>query len=189
MKSFKLLTVLTVLCFGAFLTKSNAQVDVTVNPIGLLFGDLSVGADFGVTESFSVEGSIGVGGGKTDGTKYFALPITAVGKYYFNPNNGCDKFYADVFLKFINRSYKDNDSNDVFDYAEYTQTRFGLGLGIGYKVASRKGIIFDIGFGVGRAIVDNTKFKDSSTGDDISVDWPEIMFQGKLGIGYRFGGK
>ena len=188
MKSTKLFNLIAILCVSVFLSKATAQVDLTVYPIGILFGDLSVGADFNLGESLSVEASLGYGAGKESGLKYSSIPVTGVLKYYFNPDRGCDKFYADAFLKFINRGYKDKDANDGIEYGDYTQARFGFGLGLGYKVVSKKGIIFDIGFGVGRAIVDNTKFDDSN-GNNIAVDWPEIMFQGKLGVGYRFGGK
>ncbi|MEZ4984160.1 MAG: DUF3575 domain-containing protein [Saprospiraceae bacterium] len=167
-----------------FSVRSTAQIDVTVNPIGLLFGDLSVGADFVLSDVFSVEGTIGYGGGKDDFTslKWSNVPVTVVGKYYFNPDDGADKFYADAFLRFIGRSYK---ADGTTSYAEYSQTRLGIGVGIGYKAVSRGGVVFDIGFGVGRALVDNTKFE--AEGDEFTVDWPDIMFQGKLGVGYRFG--
>lgn len=179
------LIILSLALFAFSFTKMNAQVDVTVNPIGILFGNLSLGADFILADEFSLEGQIGIGLGNDDftGLKWSNIPITAVGKYYFNPKNGADGFYADAFLRFVSRSYKADDDNTV--YATYSQTRLGLGIGIGYKVVSRKNIVFDIGFGVGRALLDNTSF--NSDGEEFEVDWPGIMFQGKLGIGYRFG--
>lgn len=183
MKSRLMILALAVFTLSSF--NANAQIDVTVNPIGLLFGDLSVGADFVLSDVFSVEGTIGIGGGSDDFTnlKWSNIPVTVVGKYYFNPDDGADKFYADAFLRFVSRSYKaDGDTN----FSEYSQTRLGLGVGIGYKTVSRGGVVFDIGFGVGRALVDNTKFENN--GEETTVDWPDIMFQGKLGIGYRFGG-
>jgi hypothetical protein len=183
MKARFLILALSLLAFSTY--RAEAQVDVTVNPIGLLFGDLSVGADFILSDEFSLEGTIGFGGGNDDFTslKWSNIPITAVGKYYFNPQDGADKFYASAFLRFVGRSYRaDGDT----DYAEYSQTRVGLGVGIGYKAVSRSGVVFDIGFGVGRAFIDNTKFE--SNGEELQVDWPDIMFTGKLGVGYRFGG-
>lgn len=181
-----LLPVLTVLCFAVF-QKAQAQVDVTVNPIGLLFGDLSVGADFALSESFSIEPTIGLGTGKWDEAnfKWVNIPVTVFGKYYFNPNHGADRFYADAFLRFVSRKYTADGGTSSF--SEYTQTRFGLGVGIGYKVVSGKGFVFDIGFGVGRALLDKYKYEDTS-GTDTAQDIIDIMFAGKLGIGYRFGG-
>ena len=187
MKSFKLFSLLTLLWVGFATEKAQAQVDLTVNPIGLLFGDLSLAADFALTENFSVEGAIGIGGGKNDAAslKYFNLPITATGKYYFAPNHGADRFYLDVFTRFVTRNYSADDGGT--NYAEYSQTRVGFGFGIGYKVVSGKGLVFDIGLGGGRAIIDNTKF--DSEGDQFEVDWPSLMIVGKLGLGYRFGNR
>lgn len=183
MKSKFLILALAVFAFSSY--RADAQVDVTINPIGLLFGDLSIGGDFILSDDFSVEATLGIGGGNDDFTnlKWSNIPVTVLGKYYFNPDDGADKFYADAFLRFVSRSYKADGESD---FSEYSQTRLGFGIGIGYKAVSRKGVVFDIGFGVGRALVDNTKFE--SNGDEFEVDWPDIMFQGKLGVGYRFGG-
>lgn len=181
-QSVKLLLLVGVFALTG-LTKAQAQVDVMVNPIGLLFGNLSASADFMLKDNFSVEGQIGVGFGDELGLDYFNLPITAYGKYYFNPDDGADKFYADVFLRFIARNYSAEDNSTTL--AEYSQTRVGAGFGIGYKVVGQSGIVFDLGFGIGRAFIDNTSYE--SDGDRVEVDWPEIMFTGKLAIGYRFG--
>lgn len=185
MKFFKIFTLF--LALSIFSVKSYSQVDVTVNPIGILFGDLSLGADFVLADNLSIEGTIGIGGSKEDlgiaSYKYFNLPITAVGKYYFNPDNPASKFYADAFVKFVTRSYKADGEGSTF--VDYDQTRLGVGMGIGWKVVSQSGIVFDFGFGAGRAFINNTSLSDDD--DELIVDWPEIMFQGKLGIGYRFG--
>lgn len=191
MKTIKVLSLL--LCFIAFsfVNESKAQVDVTINPIGLLFGNFNVGADFMISDQISIEPTIGIGYGSTGISgidseyKYFSLPVTVFGKYYFNPDDGADKFYADAWLRFVNRSY--TYDGDGTTYGDYSQTRFGLGFGIGYKIVANSGLVFDIGFGAGRSLFDKTKFEGE--GDDITVDWPNIMFVGKLGIGYRFGGK
>jgi len=178
-------------------TTSQAQIDVTVNPIGILFGNLSVGADIVISDNLSVEPTIGFGASSTDGdlvgysSKYTSIPISVFGKYYFNPNNGADKFYASVWLRFVSRSvkYSDIDPNTLFTIADYSQTRVGGGIGVGYKIVSNGGIVFDIGFGVGRAFINNTKFDtDINEAEAITIDWPDIMFNGKLGVGYRFGG-
>jgi hypothetical protein len=58
---------------------------------------------------------------------------------------------------------------------------------LGYKVVSAGGFVFDINAGAGRAFVNNNTYE--SGGVEQEVDWPEIIFQGKLGVGYRFGGK
>jgi len=193
MKTFKLLTLF--FCISLFcVNESKAQIDVTVSPIGLLFGDLNIGADFALSENLSVEAQVGLTFGSDDigfddlESKYFGLPITVLGKYYFGPNNGADKFYADAFLKFVTRNYSvDGDDNNV--YSDYSNTRFGVGFGIGYKVVSAGGFVFDIGFGAGKAFVDNTKYEDENNQGGITLDLPNLMITGKLAVGYRFGGK
>lgn len=187
MKNLKLVALLALIWSGGFLAKTQAQVDVTVNPIGLLFGDLNLGVDVGITPSFSMEATVGYGGGGDDFTnlKYLSIPVNLLGKYYFSPKLGADRFYADLFLRYVSRNYSADDGGTT--YAEYTQTRFGLGIGAGYKVVSKGGLVFDIGLGFGRAIVDNTKVE--SEGDEYEIDWPNIIITGKLGIGYRFGKK
>ncbi|MEK7256824.1 MAG: hypothetical protein AAB316_18870, partial [Bacteroidota bacterium] len=116
--------------------------------------------------------------------EYKNLPVTVFGKYYFSPKNGADRFYADAFARFVRRSFTITDETST--YAEYDKTRFGLGIGLGYKVASEKGFIFDFGFGVGRAIVDETKF--SAEGEQVEASWSSAMIIAKVGLGYRFGG-
>lgn len=161
-----------------------AQVDVSVNPIGLLFGDFSVGADFGIAENLSVELAVGIGTNKVAGVKGTNIPVNLVGKYYVSPKHGADRFYVDAFLRYVNRQWNYDDGSN---FADYTSNRFGLGFGLGYKAVSRGGFVFDIGFGAGRALIDNNVYNDD-TGNRETIDWPKIMFQGKLGIGYRFGG-
>jgi len=174
---------LTALCLTGF-QQANAQIDVSVNPIGLLFGDFSIGADFALSENFSIEPQIGFGSNKINDVKGANIGVNAVAKYYFSPNRGADRFYGDVFLRYINRNWNYDDNSGFVDY---TSTRIGIGFGIGYKVVSGGGFVFDIGFGAGRALVDENKYEDS-TGTQQDIDWPLLMFQGKLGIGYRFGG-
>lgn len=190
MKTLKFLTLLLCLSVFSFVNKTEAQVDITVSPIGLLFGDLNAGIDFMVNENISAEVQFGLTFGSDDfgvddEYKYFGLPITVLGKYYFNPNNGADRFYADVFLKFVRRSYS-IDGDNTFNYADYANTRFGLGFGLGYKLVSSGGFIFEAGIGAGRAFVDKTSFDDGVNGG--TVDLPNVMITGKLGVGYRFGG-
>ncbi len=181
MKKFFLLSFITLCLFGFH--KAEAQVDLTLNPVGVLFGDLNIGADFALAENFSLEAQVGFGISKIAGIRGTNIPINVVGKYYFNPKQGTDRFYADVFLRFVNRNweYDDNSTN-----ANFTSTRFGLGFGLGYKIVSTKGLVFDIGLGAGRALVTNNKYEEDGFEQD--VDWGNVIFLGKFGIGYRFGG-
>lgn len=185
MRTVKNFALLTLLALAGFFTKATAQVDVTLNPIELLYGDISAGADFAISENFSIEAAVGLSGGTLGSYDYRAIPVLGVAKYYFNPNHGSDRFYVDAFLKYVNRNMEPESDNTL---ATANWTRFGVGVGAGYKVVSAKGLVFDIGFGVGRALVDDLKYE--ADGEVGSVDeWPNLMINGKLGVGYRFGGK
>ena len=182
----------------AFLTllaaqTSTAQVDVVAQPLGLLFGTFNVGADFTISENFSVEGIIGFTSRSDSGNDsdtgepydydYTGIPVTVMGKYYFNPRHGADRFYLSVFLRYINRTVSFTDNAD---YADFTWSRFGLGFGIGTKIVSEKGVILDLGLGLGRTFHDKFTYEDNGKHEE--VDWPGIMFLPRLGVGYRFGG-
>jgi len=182
--SFLTAVMLTVL-FAFTSRQAQAQVDLTVNPIGLLFGDFSFGADFALSDQFSVEAAVGFGTNTILDVKGSNVPVTAIGKYYFSPKNGADRFYADVFARYVYRQWNYEDNSG---FADFTTNRLGLGFGAGYKVVSNGGFVFDIGLGAGRAIVDKNVYSDS-TGNREDLSWPDLMFQGKLAIGYRFGGK
>lgn len=174
------------LCIAlATLAQSHAQVDVTINPVGAIFGSYSVAADFRLADKFSLEASLGITSSNRADYKYFSMPITARGKYYFNPKRGADRFYADAFVRFVNR--KTTIPDDIAPF-EYSQTRFGAGGGLGYKVVRPGGFVFDIGLGAGRAFVDKITFSDA-TSNGLTLEWTKVMLVGKLAIGYRIGGR
>ena len=197
----KKITLLFILCASAFIGTS--QIDATVNPIGLLFGNFGLGGDIALSDNFSTELGVGFGSRSFDdglsGTyKFTNFSVEATGKYYLNPDKGADKFYAGAFLRYINRGYSydspqtiiELDGNGNFIELEYNgdydQTRFGLGFLFGYKIVANSNIVFDFNLGAGTSIADSFKYADS-VGNDISIDWPSLMIVGKLGVGYRFG--
>lgn len=181
------------LAFLGFANLSTAQVDATLNPLRLIFGGVGVAADVVLSDNFSVElglayGSRTISFFDVDSYKYTNLPITLMGKYYFNPDDGGDGFYAGAFARFVNRTYEDIDDVETFDYG-YKVTRIGLGITTGFKIVSNSGIVFDIGFGAGRALVDNRTLNDETQQDTITFDdWSKLMLITKLSLGYRFGG-
>ncbi|MEM1214453.1 MAG: DUF3575 domain-containing protein [Bacteroidota bacterium] len=187
--------VLTLALLACFTYRAEAQIDATINPLALLFGGVNVGADFVLADNLSVEGNLGFTSRTNElgsvEQKYTGIPVTVTGKYYFNPDDGADRFYASVFLRFVNRSFsaEDIDASQEAFY-NYDQTRFGAGLGVGFKTVSRNNIVFDFGLGVGRAFVSNFRFSDGVEEEDafISGDLLDIMLTAKIGIGYRFGG-
>lgn len=170
----------------------HAQVDLTTNPVNLIFGNLNAGADMKVQENFSLEANVAYSKGNYWGLvdKRETVPVNLIAKYYFNPKNGADGFYADGFARFVNRrvtaTYK-GDNENIPDELNYTRNQVGLGVGLGYKVVSQKGFVFDIGTGIGRAVYHKDKINVSEQDYKIP-SLIKAMGYFKIGLGYRFGG-
>jgi len=192
MKTTKLIAFLAACFFIGSAAKTQAQVDVTTNPINLLFGNVNLGADFKIKDNFSLE----VNGGYSRGD-YWGLvdsretvPVNLIGKYYFSPKHGADGFYVDAFTRFVNRNiqatYNGNSTNEPTT-VNFSRTQVGLGFGLGFKVVAQKGFVFDIGTGIGRSLYSHDKINVS----DKDYNVPELirtMGYFKIGVGYRFGG-
>lgn len=180
-----------VFCF-AITTRTQAQVDVTASPVALLFADVNLGADFKIKENFSLGAIAGYGRGDLWGLvdSRETVPVNVVGKYYFSPKQGADGFYVNGFGRIVNRSITatyNGDNENIPDKVNFSRTQVGLGVGLGYKVVSKGGFVFDIGTGIGRALYSHDKINVSE--QDYKI--PELfrtMGYFRIGLGYRFGG-
>ncbi|MCF8245190.1 MAG: DUF3575 domain-containing protein [Saprospiraceae bacterium] len=192
MKTTNFIAFLAVCFFIGTASEIQAQVDLTTNPVNLLFGNINAGADIKIKENFSIEANAAYSKGD-----YWGLvdsrertPVNLIGKYYFSPKHGADGFYVDGFTRFVNRNiqatYNGGDTN-VPTTVNFSRTQVGLGFGLGFKVVAQKGFVFDIGTGIGRALYSHDKVNVSE--QDYKV--PELirtMGYFKIGLGYRFGG-
>lgn len=160
----------------------NAQTEVKINPLGLLFGSPDLSAEFGLSHSASLEPFIGFTSRKTtlgdSGWKYNALNAGASFKYFFNPQRGIDRFYAGVYTRFNNGSW-------TYDNEKLGYQRLSLGLLIGQKWVSKKNVVFELALGAGRAFL--TNLDKTSSGESLSLGYG-VDFMGRLALGYRFGG-
>ena len=164
------------------LFSANAQTELKINPLGLLFGSPDVSAEFGLSEATSVEPFIGFTSRNNSfygDAKYNALNAGASFKYFFNPHRGIDRFYAGAYTRF-------NTGKWEIDSESLTSQRLSVGLLIGQKWVSRKNIIFELAFGAGRAFLN--KIEDGSTGEDYGELLFDLDIMGRLAVGYRFGG-
>ncbi|MBK8565452.1 MAG: DUF3575 domain-containing protein [Saprospiraceae bacterium] len=191
MKTNGFVIIATLFCFAFGSTTLKAQVDLTANPVTLLFGDINVGIDAKISNNFSLGATAGYGKGDLWGLVDSRQSIlgTLTGKYYFSPKHGADGFYVNGFGRYTNRnlqaSYK-NDPENVGRKGEFTRQQVGIGFGLGYKAISNKGFVFDIGTGIGRSV-----FSHNSTNyDENEYKIPEFfrtMGYFRIGLGYRFG--
>jgi Protein of unknown function (DUF3575) len=191
MKTNRFFAILAICCFAMFASKVEAQVDVTASPINLLWGDYNLSGDFRIKENFSIEANVGYNRGDFFGLldKREAIPVNLIGKYYFSPTLGADGFYVDGFLRFVSRNLQATATVDSLDSqkVDYTAKRLGLGFGLGYKVVSQKGFVFDIGTGIGRTLFQDNDLKSEDENVDLPT-WNRTVGFVRIGIGYRFGG-
>ncbi len=187
MKKLSFLTLTFALLFCV--TTLNAQFEVKINPIGFLFNSPDLSAEYLINDDIGVELVIGadygtiVGTGLTgDELRKSGFRLRAIGKYYFSPNDGTDAWYAGVYLGPRQRTVSGN-SDSLFD-SGWKQTAFTAGFTGGYKWVTAKGIIFELGLGIGRAFNDEFTFNDSTnttTQDGFGIDG-----FGRASVGYRF---
>jgi len=110
---------LIVLALFAFAISNTtiAQIELKINPLGLLFNSPDIVGEYLVNEDIGVELGIGLAYGSStfdlgEDLKRSGFSSLAAGKYYFNPDDGCDKFYAGIYLRPRTLTFKDNDDTD-----------------------------------------------------------------------------
>ena len=171
------------LCLIFCTTGASAQTDVSINPIGLLFSNIGVSLERPVSENFGLEGTANFSFNKYDalGDEFNSngFGLRALGKYYFKPEKGIDKFNIGPYARI-------GYNNINFTGDKIKNFRFAIGFYTGYKWVSKGNLIFELGFGLGRAFV-NSYTSDATSFD--ADEWPGFNLDatGKLAIGYRFG--
>ncbi|NNC82970.1 MAG: DUF3575 domain-containing protein [Flavobacteriales bacterium] len=188
-KQLTYLTILSLFLFQGNAILAQGEVELKINPVGALFGFFDVAGEYMVNENFGAELSLGLVTGKAttvdvegaDPTKS-GFGVMGYGKYYFSPDQGCDRFYAGVYLR--QRSWKVEDGDNE-DYAAFKRSIVGAGIGVGYKVVGDSGILFEIGFGIGRAISEKNEWVDEN---NEGGEFPNLGVDGigRLAVGYRF---
>lgn len=179
MKKLFLLLPLTFLGMSLF-----AQVDLQVNPLGLLWSNFKVSAEVSVQEDIGIEANLvynyfgfDVGENSWRNNQYGTVIL---GKYYFNVDQPIEGWNVGAYLKY-------RGGTTTFDVEKVNYTRMALGFYGGYKIVSAKNIIFEIGAGFGRALVSKYSSNDQTVSTD---DFPLFNIDSftKLSVGYRFGG-
>ncbi len=165
------------------------QLDLKINPIGLLFDSPDLVAEYGLSSDFGVELGIGLNYGDRSivGIDFArsGYNILMAGKYYFGPNNGFDNFFAGVYVKQRAFTLTDKDDSDNFDYG-YKSSRFALGLLTGYKWLSNRGVMLEIATGLGRSLRKKTVLNRAD--NDIAIPNFGFDFVWRVAVGYRIGG-
>lgn len=194
MKKFHFLFIL----FGIFFCSMNVNaqlLEAKINPLGALFNSPDVSIEYIINDDIGVEAKIGYNWNNdgtiiSDDTRINGFTCAVIGKYYFNPENGCDRFYSGLYGKFKLRN-GENHQTLLYLLPDYRSTAVALGLVLGFKLVGQNNIVLDINAGLGRPFVNNVNFLDGTVD---SVLENEARFGGIDGIstialGYRFGGK
>ncbi len=193
--------IILMLAFTATIFSLNAQknIEVKINPIGFLFGRYNVSGEYLVNEhvgidvspvinNFSTTAFVKIEEGTKGTIKGFGMQVA--GKYYMNPDQGCDKFGIGMYASSSSNKIATYISNVKED--EYKQTRVSVGFLVTYKWVSNQGVTFEVSGGGGRNFLN--KLVDTATNTTV-VETNSVTGVGtwdttaRLAVGYRFGGK
>ncbi len=179
-------SLLIIAFFATCASISFSQVDLSINPIEVVFGKLGLNAEFLIKEDIGIEPGLSFRFNKNDvaGVDYknTGFGASVIGKYYFNPEDGCDKFNLGIYIDFSNNKFTADDGSSD---GGYKRNKLGLGFYTGYKWVSNKNIIFELGLGLGRNFVNDVTLEDETLSLD-DIPFLNINVLGRLSIGYRF---
>jgi hypothetical protein len=173
-------------------SRSFAQVDLQINPVGILFSSINVTAEFGISQDFGLEGGIDYDFQNYDiadlDYRNNAVGFRAIGKYYFGPEDGIDRWTIGAYTRYISGTSSTDDESAGNGREEVKNTKFALGFYTGYKWVSSKNIVFELGLGIGRNFVRKFEYEDGTEVDTSDIPLLNVDILGRLSLGYRFGG-
>ncbi len=174
---------LIVLSATFLFTSSNAQIDIKVNPVGLLFNSPDFSGEYIVKEDIGIEVGLGLEYGNTlfGNLQKSGFNIFAAGKYYFNPNHGGDNFYAGIYLRPRQKTFTDEDN----ELGGFKTSAFAGGVMFGKKWVSSKNIVFELSLGLGRAFNNKVTYVDPNNDQSVRGLGLDGIF--RFAVGYRLG--
>jgi hypothetical protein len=169
---------------------SFSQFELKIDPINAIFGQIPVSAEFVASKNIGIEatGAYNFAKDKNYNTKSTGLVTCGLIKFYFSPKNGGDRFYAFPYVRYVSRKFDFTNTTGIgAGTISATYKAFGAGFGIGYKIVAESGLLFDIGFGVGKNFSGKYTYNDPTYSEAGNFTIP-INAIGRMSIGYRFGG-
>ncbi len=175
---------------GAFMmiaTFSFSQFEVKFNPIGAMFGQIPVAAEYVLNDNMGVEATFGYYFKQdalySSDTKSSRFTTVLSYKYYFSPDQGGDKFYAFPYFRYASSKYTfDYNGSDITS----SYTAMGAGFGLGYKWVSDAGFLVDLGTGIGKNFGGGYEYSDPTYSSGLDLPVFPINFIFRVSIGYRF---
>ncbi len=177
-----------------FVSVSNAQVEIKVNPVGLIFSQPDVSLEFVVKEKIGIElsnifvyGNVPLSGLLLGGPEFrlskSGYRIRFSGKYYFSPKVRGAGAYAGAYFGPRNLLVSGDRSAYGFDPG-YKLSAFSVGLLGGYKHIFESGLLIDLQVGLGYGFNSTLILNDSNNTNEIAVIGVEGIRA--VSIGYRF---
>ena len=175
-----IITIVLLVLVNVSFGQNKAKVDfkkneVKVNALYFILGALEVNYERLLNE----ESGVGISVATlvdTDSSLSSAVVISPYYRFYFGqkPASG---FYFEGFSQYSNLKYK-----TYTFFTNQTQTEqintFALGVALGGKWYTKRGIVFEIGGGIGRNLVANSNFQNSEPS--------RITGKFSISAGYRF---
>ena len=227
MNLFKKLALLSVATF-CLSAGAQAQLDVKFNFLGFLFNQYQVGGEYVLSEEMSTGAfaSYSIWNFETTRTSYDAngnlvtevdeltlsgLSVIPNVRFYFNPDDDCDGYFAEGYLKWRQRKA----TNQNLEYSEYvaepnafggvdytlyeydydydvTQSATALGVGFGRKWMTNVGFFAESFIGIGKNLIENTKYSEDAVteyydaNDNTDLNWAGIDLRLAFNVGWRF---
>ncbi len=215
MNLFKKLALLSVATF-CLSAGAQAQLDVKFNFLGFLFNQYQVGGEYVLSEemstgafasysvwnlettTFDVDGNL-----VSEEYKLTGLSVIPNVRFYFNPDDDCDGYFAEGYLKWRQRKSTNQSiyvpETNAFggtDYTLYnydvTQSATALGVGFGRKWMTNVGFFAETFAGIGKNLIENTKYSEDAVteyyeaNDNTDLNWAGIDLRLAFNVGWRF---
>ncbi len=158
-----------------------AQHDVKLNFLSFLFNQYGIGYENVLNEQMGLGATANLYTQKEGGEKYVGWNIAPEFRFYFSPDDDAEGFYAGPYLKYRSIKYTDDFQDD-----DFTNTGVALGLGLGRKWVADAGFLFETYLGIGKYLVNNYKFTENDSYEDVTDYLPDIDIRVGLIIGWRF---
>lgn len=181
MKNFLLIAVFIVSTYGFGQDKSNPIIgkdELKINALFLLAGSLEIGYERVLNEESAIGTSLLIPISNDTSINFM---LTTYYRYYFGAKP-CRGFFMEGFGAL--NSVQDeiyNYSNDplvsYYSYKPVNVTDFALGIGLGGKWISKKGVTFELHSGVGRNLFSSYNDQDRNF---------QFIGRGGISVGYRF---
>lgn len=179
------------LAFAFCIPNLSGQIDVKVNPFGILFNSPDVSAEYIANEQIGIELLAGVDYGTLLGSSSLSesnrlnksgYRFRIAGKYYFEKDKGGDTWYAGIYAGANSRTA--TPSVNASSAIGWSESGINTGIHGGYKFVLNSNIIFDLGMGFGRIFSERLSFIDPVSGTFLSSFGLNSFL--RLEMGYRF---